>query len=137
MHVLLPDDQWADLRSPKQVPERYRRPILPLVTGLIRSAGFAQAGDSDRRPTTDEMRELAKAVGPDDLKALNDLNDATIIAMVEKWSFSQPVAADSLLDLPGDAYDSLREITAPFLLELIPDFGPTPAADSPTPPSAV
>jgi hypothetical protein len=66
---------------------------------------------------------------------MSDLNDRVVLAMVKAWSLNVPIEVEPLLDLPGNVYDSLREQCAPFLNDLMPDFGPSEDPESPTDPS--
>lgn len=139
----LPDGQWADLLEPRKVSERKRRPITRLLLALASDGGMTNLiGDAELAEAIgDESSEAAAAIAakiaPDTLGAMDDLNDALVVALVDAWSYDMPVNADSVADLPGDAYEALRDACAPFLSDLMPNFGPTPDPDSPTSPSSV
>ena len=122
MKVDLPDGAWASLRDPKKVPERLRRPVLAVL--------MAQGKNSAELPTITPdtpPEEVLQALDSSVLDKFSELNDLVVVALVEEWSYTDtPITADSVLDLPGDVYDALREAVAPFVVDLIPDFGPTP-----------
>lgn len=117
--VELPGGEWAELRDPRKVSERLRRPILAAQADLRR---FGVPGD---------MESTGAGFGAA-MTAYGELNDLMVVALVSAWSLESPVSLESVLDLPGDVYDALRQAVAPFTTDLLPDFGPTVAADSPT-----
>lgn len=143
-HLTLPSGATADLRDVIDVTERQRRPIrrfqsqlsaMPAFAAAVREAEAVQkaAGDgTDLAP--DVQLKLAAGMG-EAFDVLESLNDAVVAAMVRGWSFPFPVTADAAQDLPGRDLDALRTACAPFIRELMPNFEPSPDADSPTAPS--
>lgn len=115
IRVELPDGAWAELQDPRKVPERARRPVLTAQAGL-------------QQYVTGETLTTSPAA----LQAFSELNDAMAVALVERWSYPDPVSLDGVLGLPGDAYDALREAVAPFATALLPDFSPSTDKGSPT-----
>jgi hypothetical protein len=122
--IALPDGGWANLRDPKAVTERLRRPVTRLAAGLHASGALKGIDGENGEGLTVEA-----------LDGMSDLNDAICLALVDSWSYDLPVTADGLLDLPGAVYDSLREQASKFTTALLPDFTPTTDGDSPSEPS--
>jgi hypothetical protein len=96
---------WIELRDPKSVPERLRRPVFQKsIEGA--SLDF-ESVDADSKA----------------MEFFSEFNDLLAVALISEWSFDAPITTDGLLDLPSKTYDDVRAICAPFLDELIPDFG--------------
>lgn len=102
---------WIQLRDPKSVKEKVRRPIMAKAA-VLRAAG-------------DEI----------DVVGAYELNDLISIAVIESWSFPYPVNVESMTELDTPAYDAIQRITAPLLSQMMPSFEVTPDPDSPTVPS--
>lgn len=143
-HVTLPSGATADLRDAVDVTERQRRPIkriqaklaaLPSFVAAIKEAEAAQNADGGAL-TPDQQLAIAGGMG-EAFDLLEELNDSLIGAVVRGWSYPFPVSADASQDLPGRDLDALRAACAPYLKDLMPNFEPTPDADSPTVPSGV
>jgi hypothetical protein len=100
---------WVELRDPKEVPEKLRRPV---VQASIDAQKFADLQDGDF--TGADMNEL------------QSLNDLVAIALIKDWSFEQPVTLEGLLDIPSGAYDELLALVAPKIGQLMPNFGVNP-----------
>ncbi len=115
---------WVTLRDPKMVPERLRRPIMAQAASIQQVA-----------------RELTTSIDTDSMASkesvlsLYDFNDLVAIALISAWSWDAPVTVESLQDLPGSEYDEIQKLVSPLIGELMPNFEPDPAADSPTGPS--
>ena len=123
--VVMPSGATVTYRAIEKVTERYRRPIVRL------SAAFHASGASAILASEDGERSLSSEA----LGLMSELNDAVAVAMIESWSYDMPVSPDSMLDLVGADYDFLRAATAPYVMQLLPDFDPTPDPESPTAPS--
>lgn len=115
---------WVELRDPKEVPERLRRPIL-LKGNTIAKQSAAIADGSVEASNIDE----------DTLAGMFDFNDLLAIALIAGWSFSEPITVEGLGNLPGKTYDSVQRLVAPLITDVMPDFEPSPEEDSPTVPS--
>ena len=102
---------WIQLRNPDDVSERLRRPLLAKTA---QGAEILQGMDDE------------EAVDNEILSFWNEYNDLLAIAMIQTWSFDMPISLDGLLDLPAKSYDDVQKIVAPFITELMPDFGATP-----------
>lgn len=130
--VILPDDGWADVRDPKKVPERLRRPVRQAAIALQRTLPEDQrkpsvhvsepdevASDETQAafgtPPVDALVEEAKEdedaplVLPTDeqQEAMDAYNESLLLAVVTAWSYSDSVTIESIRDIPGDAYDAL------------------------------
>lgn len=123
MKITLPNDAWAEIRNPKEVPERLRRPVSQalLVMGKNQST------------LTDDAPE---SMSPEALSSFESLNDLLILARVKAWSYDLPITMESVLDLPSYSYNILRQETASGMMEMMPDFSSSDAPDSPINPSS-
>lgn len=138
----LPDGGWADLRDMAEVSERLRRPIRAIQIKLARDPAFAdvvaeaakKGAQAVKGMAEDEAAKMASQMGDESAGLLDELNDRLIIARVVGWSYDADVSMDALLDLPGPAYDRLRELCADGALQGT-DFGPSQDENSPTAPS--
>lgn len=140
-HVTLPSGATADLRPAEDITERQRRPIKRIQTLLAGNEGFVkavkEAQDSEDEELTQEAQLRIAAGMGDAFELLESLNDYLVAAAVRGWSYGFPVSADAAQDLPGRDLDALREICAPYMGQLSPNFEPSPDADSPSVPSTV
>ena len=130
---------WAILRDPKRVTERQRRPVTRLQARVAGSDIGALLQLKGSLSDAEFEAEALKALGSEAFGLIDELNDAMIVALVERMQIDgQPevtgLTADGLLDLPGPVYDALKNATARYVTEITPNFGPTP--EDPTPPSA-
>ncbi|MEE4546777.1 hypothetical protein V2S66_33035 [Streptomyces sp. V4-01] len=133
---------WADLRPVSDITERMRRPIKRLTAKLTSYPAFMDAV-KDASETTKGGAELsaadqlALAAGMGDaFDALEELQDALVVAVVRGWSWEGGVTTDAVLDLPGPALDALRKAVGPWQNAMNPNFEPTPDPASPTEPSS-
>ncbi len=136
--VQLPDGQTAHFRDPGQVPERLRRPVSRALMSSMRGLDSVEVD-----PATGDVRELTereigeRMIASGGMDALDDANDLLVLALVTGWSYDAPVTLEALLDLPGDAYDALREESAPHLWAMLPkNFRVDKDPESPTKPSS-
>lgn len=111
--VLLPYDAWADLRDPKLVPERLRRPV--------KAALFAIQRDAEAWKTVAANGDTSQMT-PETIGAFDDLNDLAAVALIADWSYGLPVNVDTLRDTPGAVYDAIQAAVAPLMLEMMPNF---------------
>lgn len=74
----------------------------PPIDALVEAAGdstvLATPGEDTFRVPTPEQQEAADAY-----------NAVLIVSHTASWSYPEPVSVDSVLDLPGDAFDALLE----------------------------
>lgn len=99
---------WINLRDPKLVPEKLRRPIF------AKSVTGSQLADNEENVTEESMEFFSM------------FNDLLAIAMIDEWSFPHPITLEGIQELPSRTYDEIRNTVAPFVSELIPDFGVNP-----------
>ena len=111
---------WVVFNDPKLVSERARRPVVK--ASMLLSSTFKSTADG---------------VDPSerDIDQMDAFNDAVILALVKEWSFDAEISHEGLLDLPGAAYDALRQKVGPMVTDLMPSFTADPEPDSPTVPS--
>jgi hypothetical protein len=105
------------LRPASRVSERLRRPVAAKLVELSRSFVTEEGG-----------------LAPADLILGDELNDLLAVALLVEWSAPAPISLDAFLDLPKEDYDAIRQAVAPLATEMIPDFGPTPEAGTPSTP---
>lgn len=133
-HITLPSGATADLRPAADITERHRRPLKRIQTQLMRLHEFGaalQKAQGSKKLTKAEQDAIAQGLG-DAFDPLEELNDRLVVAAVRGWSYDFPVEYDNVLDLPGRDLDALREAVAPYMAELMPDFGPAKDKDTPT-----
>ena len=124
----LPDGDYAELRDPKKVPERLRRPVRVAAINLQRSLpedqrrGSVKTEDPEKvagedvqsafgvPPVSDlvEVNEPELTFLPDEEQQafVDSYNEALIRSVVVEWSFGE-VTTEVIQDLPGDAFDAL------------------------------
>lgn len=127
--VELPDGAWAELHAPRKVQERKRRRYIQAMTAMTQSV------QSLPKLPPDAVDADGKSIGgtPDmaffgpEQQALSDAAfDELTCCLVSAWSFDLPVAVESLLDLPTDAFDALRKACMELGGELVPDYSASP-----------
>lgn len=110
---------WIEIREPKEVPERLRRPIVELTMAGVPLQPHMEAMQNDPSSVDPEiMTQFFQYSGK--------FNDKAIIALVKEWSFPDPVSEESILDLPSAVFDEIQTAIAPFISELLPNFGVDP-----------
>jgi hypothetical protein len=117
----LQDGSWIELRDPKKVSERLRRPVMSAATRLFKDQGALADLES-----AEDAAAAARMLPPDFLDGASELNDLVSVALISDWSFDAPVSTDALLDLPGPVYDEIRDLCAPLFSDVLPDFEPSP-----------
>jgi len=117
--IELPDNAWAELRSPRSVPERLRRPVTKIMFKI----------------SQEQTENIGNNfVDPEMVMVYSELNDLLIVARVVAWSYDLPISVESVLDLPGDAYEMLQAKASESITEMIPSFGQSSEPESPTKP---
>ena len=123
--VTLIDGTVAVMRSPKEVPEGRRGPVVDASVNARKFAGHLEiikeavdAGTSLDRISIPGVEEDAVEL----MGCLRDLISHVIIAFVKSWSYG-PVSVETLLmEVPGEVYDQLRDMTIPLYPQIVPNF---------------
>ena len=117
----------ARLREPHELRQRHRR--------MVELAAMAAAHVIAKLPEgADETTKLSDipALSIADAEAITNLQDVTILAVLESWSRPDPLPTlETLGDLDVDTYDALAA-AAKDLKDVRVDFSPSPEPDSPT-----
>src|SRR5581483_6231716 len=118
------------LRPVSKIPERLRRPAAAKLFA------FVEGISAQNIPLNDEkaLEQAFAASAGTQMAHLDELNDLAALALLVSWSAPEPITLDSLLDLPSEDYNAIRTAVAPLANDLLPDFGPTPEAGTPTTP---
>ena len=144
--IELPDSQWVEILDPLAVPEGKRRPAAKKYMKIGKNPYTQALGriQKELNNATPENREAVEAkakadqdalIQPDEyLDLLEELNDEVAIARISTWSFAEPVSVESLLKLPSETYQRIREVTAQGSIALLPNFV-SQGKDSPQSPS--
>jgi len=115
---------WAILRDPAAVPVKLRRPIEKTLMAIGRGQAQAALESNAANPTATMTDEVI-----DQFYLLNDL---LIVARVESWSFDGEISLDSLGSLSDENYKALQAICAQNMNEMVPNFGMSNDANSPS-----
>ena len=75
---------------------------------------------NEKRRKGTELEPLV--LSPADFQALNDANDACVLALVTEWSFEESVTIEGLQELPLQDYEKLRAICAPAVRRATVEF---------------
>ena len=122
----LPSGGWIELRDPRLVTERRRRPVREAMVDLSPEIRVALESEGDGET------QLA-TMGSADLSVMSRINDLLAVGLITSASFlvdGQQVAADDLLDLPGADYDAVLQAVAPSIGAFMGiDFDPGPPGD--------
>lgn len=138
MKVTFGEDNWADIRDPRKLPERLSAMVEDAQFALMDIPGMDAFIDEDAQETLQQMTpaEQMRAIGRDGFKLMRELKYANVIAYVQAWSFG-PVDEATMLEVPGVDLNALmdeigkiiRATGGPHI-----DTSPNPAPDSPTVP---
>lgn len=132
--VTLPSGKTVNLRPTNAVTERQRRPLVELRSRLASNSAFvdaAQKYEANKKLTKAE-EEALQANLSHIWDAVTEMGDRLIICAVESWTYLFDVNYDNLLDISALDLDKLREIAAPYMSELMPDFSVSRDQNSPT-----
>ena len=108
------------LRDPKKVPHRLRREVMRVSQKSAQHREAFQALQEAK-----DVEDVAKLLPPEFLDLADELATAAALALIESWSFGD-LTAETLENLPGDAYDAINSLVMPHLDALFPDFGVSP-----------
>lgn len=135
----LPDGGWVELRDPRSVTYRQRKPLVLPYERLAQA--FRDAATPTEMPASPKPGKKA----PEPVVRI-EVNEAIIddsesvtvalaLALVESWSFGDPPkTADDVLDLPAVTLDALDAILTDELPKLFLDRSPSTDDKSPMQP---
>jgi hypothetical protein len=130
--IELPDEQWAELRTPKDLTERLRRSLRHAMAKALRlDVRFKELAAQGVDLTDDAA--LLMHLTDDEADALYDLQAASIVAYVSEWSFG-PVTTETVMDLPASVFDVLAAKTFGFGTGQINPDDPKALLDRNSPP---
>ena len=104
--VNLPSGGWIDVRDPRAVTERLRRPMKHAWSEFHQGMSTNEA-----------------------LITYDNVVDLASMALIEAWSFPTPLTAEGLLDLVGDDVDAIRAVVEPLMEKLLPNFAASGVKD--------
>ncbi len=120
--TLASEDSWAKIRDAKELTVGGQRRIQEAIVRVSPEAREAMQRNERRRKGT-EPEPFAPSSS--DLQALNDANDACVLALVTDWSFGEPVTIEGLQELPLQDYAKLQAICAPAVRSAMINFAPS------------
>ena len=110
---------WAKLRDPHEVKQRQRKPLAKVQRALLGSNigdVLVQRHAQGEDVSEEEISKLLQPLLADEAMDLfEDSDDLLILALVEEWSFEVPITQEGIGELPGRAYDALRNACRPLL----------------------
>jgi hypothetical protein len=124
---LATEESWAMVRDAKELTVGGQRRIQQAVVRVSPEAQETMRRNEKRRKGT-EPEPLV--LTPSDFEALNEANDACVLALVTSWSFEEPVTMEGLQELPLQDYEKLRAICAPAVRAATVDFSPPDPDDT-------
>ncbi len=139
----LPDDQWVEVRDPRAVTYRQRKPLVVPYERLRRAYRDAltpaEMPSSPKPLAAGEEPEPVRVTLVVDTDLVDDNEQVTVnlaLALVEAWSFGPPpTTADDVLDLPGTVFDELDAVLWGYLPSLFMNTSVSSDEKSPTRPS--
>lgn len=121
--ITLPSGAWVKLRDPEDTTEAQRKPVTRLQMRMawnpkLMATIKGEGSSSDLSDT--------------EIDWLFDYNDAIVVALVESWSFEQPVTVDGLRAIPGKKdYSELQRRASKHASALMPSFEVDPDPEAP------
>jgi hypothetical protein len=118
------------------VPERLRRPVAAKLLSLGDLYDEEDAANAGSGVQVDGEPEEPKAprITAQEAELSDELNDLLAVALIVEWTHPAPISVEALLDLPKQDYDTIRQVVAPFIHDMMPDFEPTPEPGTPSTP---
>jgi len=133
----LPDNEWAELCSPRKVSDRRRRAYLTAL-----SDSTAAAADSPQIPNPHADKPGQPLTIPDPRRLTGEQSslqfhamDLLVMCFVKAWSFEQPVTLEAIEDLDAGSKDALISRCFDLMPEMMPDYGPDDGSDPKAPTS--
>lgn len=138
MRVELPESAWAEVldeAATRNLPEGIKRPIRRMINKAI-GATNRRIGEAMGSGLPKKAQDMIASNDLTDveLDLYDSISDAMIVSCVVAWSYEAPVELASLADLPGVAYDVLREHLSDRsqCFNGLTDFSPAKDESSPT-----
>lgn len=130
--VALSGGNVAKLRAVGDVSERLRRPIAACMARISPEGQevLSALSERDKNPAVH-----VPTFSAEDMAVLNEMNDHAIVALVESWSFPEPVTLEAVTSRKARDYDALRSACAPAVGSMFVDFGASAEPESPIAPS--
>ncbi|MGB6771193.1 MAG: hypothetical protein WBF51_04230 [Candidatus Dormiibacterota bacterium] len=134
--TLVTPGSWARLKDASEMSRGAQRAITKAASRV--SPGVQEAMQRNRvrikaaqrqgvkPPTADELEQFIPS--PEDVQALEDSNDACVLALVADWSYEASVSPEGLAEIPLQDYRYLQALCAPAIEAAAVDFSPTPEA---------
>jgi hypothetical protein len=149
------DGGWLELREPDEVTNAGRRAIrasmastggkmadlVKLTAEELETLGVPD----DAKATPEQLEQAANKAGVrlsltvDESERMQMLNDAALVAVIGRWSLSEPISRATLDEMPVGLYDKImdagKQYAVAALLERSVEFSPTsadPASQDPT-----
>lgn len=119
-----PEEAWAEIREPRDVPESKRRATIDLVGKVLPFQNDVQALQALVNGGAENLAPLAldPAKAVEMIEIVSAVGDAVILAFVKAWPWGE-VSREVLLDeVPGDVYAELRQRLLPLFGEIAPKF---------------
>lgn len=133
------DGAWVEVRDPRMVTYRQRKPLVMPYERLSRA--FRRASEPTSMPASPQPGDTS---APDVVRIevndqmLDDGEAMTVclaLALVDSWSFGPPpTTADDVLNLPAVALDELDSILLDYLPRIFLDRSVSQDDTSPTQP---
>lgn len=121
--IELPGGNWAKLRDPQDITDKQRRPLAKLQRLLAASDlgdALTQRAEMGEEVTEKQLNDLLKPVlAGEEWDLLESTSDLLVVALVEEWSFEQPITAESVQNLPGRVSKALRAACDPLLTDVL------------------
>jgi hypothetical protein len=114
--IELPDGAWADVRDDiGKAPRRLTKAIGAAQIAMAALPSFAAIRNAAKTADTTDIENaasnLSQNMSAEDIPLMMPLMDrmkeAQVLALVTAWSFDLPITAESLDELPEDAFDVL------------------------------
>ena len=115
---------WIEYREPTEVPEGLRRKVTSLSARGVKYANLPK--DEEGNPIMDDQ---TSSDIDEMMQFMDDINDAAAIALINAWSFPEPITKEALLNLPAHIYRAIANHVQPLIPEMMPNFGVDGADD--------
>lgn len=126
---LISPDSWAMLREAHEMTRGGQKAIQKAMAKLSASNKEIVQRNYERQQRKAPKGEMEPMdLSPAEVDALEEGNDACVLALVTQWSYDYPISTEGLDKLPLQDYAELQRICAPAIASAQVDFSPTPEA---------